>query len=155
MARPTYQLIEKLREAADKLESGAVYNWGNATKCNCAHLVQCLEPDAAKEAFVSIRHNGLDEWSEYANDYCVVSGAPADALLDTLYNCGLSNDDIHQLEYLSNPEVLKALPGGFQYLEHGKREHVMLYMRAWASVLEEKIDSSDRSAAGHRLAVLA
>ena len=139
MARATYQLIEKLREAADNLDSGAAYNWGNATKCNCAHLVQCIEPDAVQDTFVSIRHNALDEWSEYAKDYCPLSGAPADVLLDTLYNCGLTHEDIHQLEYLSNRDVLAALPGGFHYLEHGKRDDVIVYMRTWASVLEAEI----------------
>lgn len=145
MAKATYQLIEKLREAAENLESGATYNWGNATKCNCAHLVQCIEPNGAKEAFSTIRNNFLDEWSEYANDYCPLSGAPTDALLDTLYNCGLTHEDIHQLEYLSNRDVLKALPGGFRYLEHGKRDDVVLYMRTWASLLEHEIVGSAES----------
>lgn len=135
MAKASQHLIDTLRKAAQKLESGADYNWGNATKCNCAHLVGCLAPERATTALQAIRPH-LDEWSEFANDYCPYSGAPADQLLDVLFEHGLSHEDIHQLEYLSNRRVLEALPGGFRYLEHGNRRDVALYMRTWASLLE-------------------
>jgi len=127
--------VNSLRQVAENLEDGADYNWGNATKCNCAHLVQCLAPDTAVPALRDIRPQ-LDEWSEFANDYCPHSGASTDQLLDSLYENGLTYEYIHQLEYLSNRNVLEALPGGFRYLEHGKRHHVALYLRTWASLLE-------------------
>lgn len=136
MARPSNHLIETLRQVARNLEKGANYNWGNATKCNCAHLVQCLAPEISDSALREVRQTRLDEWSEYANDYCPQNGAPTDQLLDALYAHGLSHEDIHQLEYLSNRDVLQALPGGFRALEHGKRQDVALYMRTWASLLE-------------------
>lgn len=142
MARSSSHLIDTLRHVAGNLESGADYNWGNATKCNCAHLVQCLEPETAPAVLKEIRPQ-LDEWTEFANDYCPHSGASTDQLLDTLYEHGLTHDDIHQLEYLSNQRVLQALPGGFRYLEHGNRRHVALYMRTWASLLE--LDSRESS----------
>ncbi|MEO0508736.1 MAG: hypothetical protein AAF065_02615 [Verrucomicrobiota bacterium] len=139
MASASQKLVEKLREAAVNLESGADYNWGNATKCNCAHLVQCLAPDGSKDSLKAIRNTMLDEWSEYANDYCPQSGAPTDQLLGTLYDYGMTHEDIHQLEYLSNRDVLSALPGGFRYLQHGNRRDVALYMRTWAALLEQKL----------------
>lgn len=135
MAKASQHLIDTLRQAAQNLENGADYNWGNATRCNCAHVVQCLAPDAAKDKLKLIGPM-LDEWSEYANDYCQQSGVPADQLLDILYAHGMTHEDIRQLEYLSNRDVLKALPGGFRYLEHGNRRDVALYMRTWASLLE-------------------
>jgi hypothetical protein len=135
MARSSQTLIDTLRQVAENLEAGADYNWGNATKCNCAHLVQCLAPNAATIALREIRPQ-LDEWTEFANDYCPHSGASTDQLLDILYDHGMTHEDIHQLEYLSNRRVLQALPGGFRYLEHGNRRHVALYMRTWASLLE-------------------
>lgn len=141
MARSSQFLIDTLRQVAENLETGADYNWGNATKCNCAHLVQCLSSGAAKTALTEIRPK-LDEWTEFANDYCPHSGASTDKLLDTLYEHGLTNDDIHQVEYLTNRGVLEALPGGFRYLEHGNRRHVALYMRTWASLLELEFKKS-------------
>jgi hypothetical protein len=138
MAKASHLLIRSLREVAENLEKGAVYNWGNATKCNCAHLVQCLAPESAKPALREIRPH-LDEWSEFANDYCPHSGASTDQLLDILYEHGLTHREIHEVEYLSNRHVLEALPGGFRYLEHGNRHHVALYMRTWASLLEMEL----------------
>lgn len=135
MARTSQALIDSLRQVAENLENGADYNWGNATKCNCAHLVQCLAPEATIPTLREIRPQ-LDEWTEFANDYCPQSGASTDQLLDVLYGHGLTHEDIHQLEYLSNRQVLEALPGGFRYLEHGNRRHVALYLRTWASLLE-------------------
>ncbi len=136
MEKASQFLIESLRDAAKKLENGADYNWGNATKCNCAHLVQSLAPDAAETGLRQVRTQ-LDEWTEFANEYCPHSGASTDQLLDILYQHGLTHRDVHQLEYLSNTEVLQALPGGFRYLEHGNRWHVALYLRTWAALLEQ------------------
>lgn len=144
MAKSSQHLVDSLRQVAGKLENGADYNWGNATKCNCAHLVQCLDPDTASSALREIRPQ-LDEWTEYANDYCPHSGASADQLLDTLYDHGLTHGDIHQLEYLSNRKILEALPGGFRYLEHGNRHHVALYMRTWASLIELELKTAARA----------
>lgn len=153
MATATPLLIDTLRQAARNLENGAVYNWGNATKCNCAHLVQCLAPEIAADHLKTMRPM-LDEWSEYANDYCPHSGAPADRLLDALYENGLTHEDIRQLEYLSNRKVLDALPGGVRYLEHGKQRDVALYMRTWASLLElEFKNSQPNRSAGENSAV--
>ena len=153
MARASRHLIESLRQVAENLENGANYNWGNATRCNCAHLVQCLEPETASQALRAIRPQ-LDEWTEFANDYCPHSGASTDQLLDILYAHGLTHDEVHEVEYLSNRRVLEALPGGFRYLEHGNRRHVALYMRTWASLLELEAAeaAAEREAPAARLA---
>lgn len=145
MAISSQVLIATFRKVAENLESGADYNWGMATKCNCAHVVQSLEPTAAF-TLREIRPQ-LDEWTEYANDYCPRSGAPIDRLVDILLEHGLSRDDIHQLEYLSNRQVLEALPGGFRYLQHGKREDVALYLRTWASLMEIELKTIANSPA--------
>jgi len=142
MAKASHVLIDTFREVAANLENGADYNWGMATRCNCAHVVQCLEP-AATSALREIRPQ-LDEWSEFAYDYCPQSGAPTDRLIDILYRHGFTRDDVHQLEYLSNRNVLEALPGGFRYLQHGKREDAALYLRTWASLME--LELKDRAA---------
>ncbi|MCH2074288.1 MAG: hypothetical protein MK130_05445 [Puniceicoccaceae bacterium] len=136
MARPTQKLIDKLREAAANIENGADYNWGNPARCNCGHLAQCITPLSQKEIYQTARAQYLDEWSEFANDYCPASGAPMDDIMDLMFEVGLELHDINELEHLSNKQVLNALPGGFRYLEKGKKENAALYMRTWAGVLE-------------------
>lgn len=136
MARVSETLIEKLRETASRLESGADYSWGHVARCNCGHLAQSLLPLSSPEIYQAARSCGLDEWTEFANEYCPASGRPIDDIMDAMFDLGLELNDIHQLEYLSNKEVLHALPGGFRYLEKGNRAHSALYMRTWASLLE-------------------
>lgn len=136
MARPTQTLIDKLREAAGNIESGADYNWGNPARCNCGHLAQCITPFSQQEIYQSAQARYLDEWSEFANDYCPTSGAPMDDIMDLMFDVGLELSDIHELENLSNTRVLHALPGGFRYLEKGNKQNAALYMRTWAGVLE-------------------
>lgn len=136
MAKPSLHLVEKLRETAVKLESGASYSWGHVSRCNCGHLAQSLLPLTSNDIYQAARSCGIDEWTEFANDYCPESGRLMDDIMDSLFGLGLEIDDIHQLEYLSNRKVLEALPGGFRYLEKGNRAHAALYMRTWASLLE-------------------
>lgn len=141
MASSNPFLISKLREAATQIESGAAYSWGHVGKCNCGHLLQAITPLSSGEIYKQVHHQKLDEWSEFANDYCPASGAPMDLLMDKLLEAGMELSDIHQLEYLSNKEVLKALPGGFRYLQKGNRSDAALYMKTWADVLETKLSS--------------
>jgi len=146
MARPTPILIEKLRETASKLESGADYSWGHVARCNCGHLAQSIAPLSSADIYQAARQNGIDEWTEFANEYCPASGAPIDCIIDAMIDIGFERKDIHQLEYLSNREILNALPGGFRYLEKGNRQHAALYMRTWASLME--LELAKKQAAG-------
>ena len=139
MATPNPYLIDKLREAASNIESGAPYNWGHVGKCNCGHLLQTIEPVKSGDIYRKAQQVMLDEYSEFANDYCPDSGVPMDDMIDSLLDVGLAIDDIPQLEYLSNKKVLEALPGGFRYLEKGKARDAVTYMKAWADVLEEEL----------------
>jgi len=136
MARATPLLIEKLREAAANIENAGDYNWGHIGRCNCGHLVQCMTDFSAKEIFAMAQKNYVDEWTEFANDYCPNDGASVDQLMDVLIAHGFELKDIHQLEYLSNPQVLKAIPGSPASLEKGKPRNAALYMRTWAALLE-------------------
>ena len=143
MARAHQQLIQKLRETAGNLESGANYSWGHVARCNCGHLAQSILSLSSAEIHQAAQDGGLDEWSEYANEYCPASGAPIDNIIDALLQIGLELKDIHHLEYLSNQHVLKALPGGFRYLQKGNRHDSALYMRTWASLLELELKAKE------------
>ncbi|NME70004.1 hypothetical protein [Flammeovirga aprica] len=139
MAKPNLLLINKLREAASNIASGKDYNWGHVGKCNCGHLVQAITPMDSKDIYYTAQRQKLDEWSEFAHDYCPASGMPVDDMIDTLLDAGLEVQDIPHLEYLSNTRVLSALPGGFRYLQKGNREDAITYMETWADVLEEEL----------------
>ncbi|MGF1485385.1 MAG: hypothetical protein ACFBZ8_13595 [Opitutales bacterium] len=96
----------------------------------------------------------LDEWSELANDYCPHSGLPVDSVIDQMLKAGLEIRDIHHLEYLSDKSVLAGLPGGFRWLRRNRREDVAIYLRTWASLLEEAlIDRQREKAAGKQMSV--
>ena len=136
MAKSNPFLISKLREAANTIESDGDYNWGHVGKCNCGHLLQTITPMDSSEIYQRAQVQKLDEWSEYVNDYCSTSGMHIDSMIDILLEAGLHLDDIHELEYLSNKEVLNALPGGFRYLQKGNKEDAVVYMKTWADVLE-------------------
>ena len=144
MARAHQKLIEKLRETAGNLESGASYSWGHVARCNCGHLAQSILSLSSAEIHCAAQNGGLDEWSEYANEYCPASGAPIDSIIDALLQTGFELKDIHHLEYLSNRAVLEALPGGFRYLQKGNRHDSALYMRTWASLLELELKAKER-----------
>jgi hypothetical protein len=144
MARPTEKLINKLRETAANLEAGGSYSWGHIARCNCGHLAQSILALSSSEIYQAARSGGIDEWTEFANDYCPASGAPIDDIMDAMLNIGFELKDIHELEYLSNRVVLEALPGGFRYLEKGKRQDAALYMRTWAALLELELKQVTR-----------
>jgi len=136
MAKANNLLIQKLRVTASNLESGASYSWGHVNRCNCGHLAQTILGKSSSDIYKAARSCGLDEWTEYANDYCPMSGAPVDDIIDSLLDTGFELKDIQHLEYLSDRKILQALPGGFRYLQKGNRYDSAIYMRTWASVLE-------------------
>ncbi len=142
MARPNLTLIEKLRQAAKNLESGDHYNWGHVSHCNCGHLARCLTDFSAEDIYRAADASLLTEWSEYANDYCPLDGAPIDNVIDTMIAHGLTTKDIQELEYLSNRAVLEALPGGYRSLRRGDRASVALYMRTWAALMELELKAA-------------
>lgn len=138
MARPNTILIHALRETAQRLREGAVYAWGNHGACNCGNLLQVITP-LSRQDILSYAHTGIGEWTELAAEYCGVSQAPVDMLVSRLMEAGLNTSDIHDLEYLSNREVLDRLPGGFRWLKKNQREDVIVYFETYAEILEEQL----------------
>ncbi|MEM9446143.1 MAG: hypothetical protein AAGA18_12420 [Verrucomicrobiota bacterium] len=145
MAKPTRELVDGLRKAAKKIESGADYSWGFVAECNCGHLAQCITSLSATEIYQKARAHDLEEWTEYANDYCPNSGVPMNSIIDALLKVGVDISDIKHLEYLSDKSILQALPGGFRYLRKGLRADAAIYMRTWASLLECRLKDLQKS----------
>jgi hypothetical protein len=139
MAHPNRFLIASLRETAHRLENGAHYAWGNHGSCNCGNLLQVVSNQSGKE-ILRQAHTGIGEWTELAEEYCGITLLPADQLVGELMSTGLTPSDIHNIEYLEDREVLERLPGGFRWLHRNQREDVILYFRAFADLLEEKLE---------------
>jgi hypothetical protein len=138
MAQPNSFLIASLRETARRLEEGAHYAWGNHGSCNCGNLLQVVSNQTGRE-ILRQAHTGIGEWTELAEEYCGITLLPADQLVGQLMSTGLTPSDIHNIEYLEDREVLERLPGGFRWLKRNQREDVVLYFRAFADLLEEKL----------------
>lgn len=138
MATPNRPLILALRETADRLAGGAAYNWSHFGRCNCGHLAQTLTRLDAAEIHRRARRE-LVEWSELPEDHCPGTGYPLDHVVDTLLELGLTRDDLRHLEDLSDTAVLARLPGGFRWLERNRADNAVLYLRAWADLLEEQL----------------
>ncbi|MGB3465010.1 MAG: hypothetical protein WBA74_07065 [Cyclobacteriaceae bacterium] len=138
MAKATPELIEAIRKTAKKLESGAPYQWGHMGSCNCGNLAQEITDMTDKQIhdYAMKRHG---DWQEQVIDYCPTSGLPMDYLISKLLDAGLTTIDLQNLERLSDKEVLNRLKSGKRHLKHNLRNDVILYMKAWADLLEEEI----------------
>lgn len=138
MAYANTELIEALRTTAARLRNGAHYAWGNHGACNCGNLLQAITP-LSKGEILRYAHTGTGEWTELAEEYCGATNAPVSLLIYKLGNIGLTPTDIHNIEYLEDKEVLKALPGGFRWLKKNVREDVIVYFETFADLLEERL----------------
>ena len=138
MAYASIELMKALREAARRLRQGVHYAWGHHGACNCGQLLQVLTK-LDESAILAYAQSGQGEWTELGESYCDTSGAPFGLMISHLQNAGLTPTDIHHLEYLSDKEILRALPGGFRWLKKNVRQDLILYMEAFASILEEKL----------------
>jgi hypothetical protein len=141
MAHPSLQLIDALRHTALNLQNGNTYAWGNHGSCNCGNLLQTITGHTAKE-ILKQAHTGNGEWTELATEYCGVTNKPVEDLISTLANIGLTPSDVHHIEYLSDKNVLNALPGGFRWLSRNKREDVIVYFNTMAQLLLEQLRSN-------------
>lgn len=138
MAHPNLTLIQALRHTARNLRAGATYAWGNHGACNCGNMLQVI-CEIPREEVQRFAQTGIGEWTELAEDYCGVSGAPVYLMLSRLEAIGLTPSDIHNLEYLDNRAVLERLPGGFRWLKKNVREDVIIYFETFAEMLEEQL----------------
>ena len=138
MAHPNVELIAALRETARRLKNGAPYAWGNHGTCNCGNLLQVITK-LDKDEILHYAQTGVGEWTELAEDYCVVSNAPIALLISRLMEKGLTPTDIHNIEYLQDKEVLEHLPGGFRWLKRNQRDDVVVYLDTFANLLEDKL----------------
>ncbi len=139
MARPNLNLIAALRRTAAKLQHGVPYQWGHMGSCNCGNLAQELTTLTKAEIHQNALAVGRGDWHEQLNDYCPTSGLPMDLLIADMLNAGLESADLQHLERLTDRRILERLPKEKRYLRHNFRDDVILYINAWANLLEEHL----------------
>lgn len=141
MARSNPTLIRALRQTAERLASGAPYQWGHPGSCNCGHLAQTVTTRSRSELLAAARERSGD-WGQMAVEACPASGLPIDAVIEELFALGLDRSDIGQLEDLSDRRVLSTLPREQrERLRRNRRDDVVLYLRAWAGLLEIELEA--------------
>jgi myosin heavy subunit len=138
MAIVSITVIEALRTTISNLEKGASYQWGHMGSCNCGNLAQVITNKNKAEIHQSaMRRHG--DWNEQLFDYCPTSGLPIDHIIDEMIAFGFTKQDLAHLEKLSDPLVLQNLPLEKRYLKHNIKTDVILYLKTWASYLENQL----------------
>lgn len=135
MARANADLIFTLRQTAQRLNGNVSYQWGHMGMCNCGHLAQSITGLAGGEIHQSALVREGD-WEQQASDYCPTSGNLIDAVLAAMFDLGLTRSDIRHLEKLSDPAVLRRIG---RHPRFNSRDDVVLYMTAWADLLQESV----------------
>ncbi|GAB3531454.1 hypothetical protein GCM10027443_13690 [Pontibacter brevis] len=138
MARASIQLIQALRETAQRLAQGDIYQWGHMGSCNCGHLAHTITKHSKGQIHGAAMWR-YGDWREQLRDYCPQSGMPLDEIIDQMTDFGLTRHDLEHLERLSHPTITQRLPQNRKYLQHNKREDVVLYLETWAQVLEDEL----------------
>mgnify|MGYP005860407191 CR=1 FL=1 len=144
MAKANPELIAAIEKTITKLANGASYQWGHMGACNCGNLAQELTQFTKAEIhqFAMQRYG---DWNDQILDYCPTSGYPMDLMIAKMLDFGLTLNDLSHLERLSDPEILRTIPKDKRdQLNKNSREDVILYMKAWASLLRENWLSQQR-----------
>jgi hypothetical protein len=139
MAYPTTELIDALRTAADKIESGEwKYGWYSSRKCNCGLVARAIVGETVKSPVSTWNDfkEGLNQYPQRRSDICLQSGFTYKELYDRLTDAGLTNEDFEELERLSNESVVKSMSQSASDVDYTVRSHVIEYLRTWADLLE-------------------
>ncbi|TAE70280.1 MAG: hypothetical protein EAZ85_12010 [Bacteroidetes bacterium] len=139
MATPNIKLITALRKTAEKLSSGAKYQWGHMGQCNCGNLAQEITQMSENEIHAHALQTREGDWSEQTAEYCGISKLPMDVMITKMLEAGLTTADLQNLEKLSDKNVLARLPKEKRYLSHNVRHDVVIYMNTFADFLEEEL----------------
>ncbi len=127
--------FEYLRATAQRLERENHYQWGHMGFCNCGYLAQeinKLQPSVIHNA--AMNHSG--DWREQLREYCPISSLPMDQIIVHMEEAGFSIQDLINLERLEDQNVLRK--AGVSHFRHNHKADVLLYLRAWADLLEEQ-----------------
>ncbi len=138
MAKASVDLITILRKTADTIESSSSYQWGHMGACNCGFLAQQIT-HLRKEEIHTRAMQGYGDWTEQLNDYCPTSGLLMDTLIAEIVAFGFDTDDLKHLERLSDQKILETIPFEHRNLLYNNKSDVVMYLRAWADLLEDEL----------------
>ena len=135
-------LADALRQTANRLARGERYAWTHMGACNCGHLAQTVTLSSPQELHeIALMRAG--DWSEQLREYCPTSGYPLDIIIERLVELGATRAELAHLERLSDPAVLRLIPvDRRRELSFRERDDVILYMRTWAELLDQKAITS-------------
>lgn len=99
------KLITALRAAARSIESGTIdYDWAEQCRCNCGVLACALTGSPPSKLSLPSVKGGLT-WQQIVGRHCPITGLPEQVTLRAMFEAGLTQQDIIELENLSNPAV--------------------------------------------------
>jgi len=137
-SRVSLPLIQALRDTASRLATEAPYQWGHMGSCNCGHLAQTITSLTKAEIHTQALQR-YGDWERQLVDYCPTSGLPFDQTIDEMLALGFSREDLTYLEKLGDPAVRHTIPFERRNtMRHNQRDDVVLYLQAWAYLLEEQ-----------------
>jgi hypothetical protein len=138
-SRVSLPLIQALRDTARRLATEAPYQWGHMGSCNCGHLAQTVTRLTKAEIHTQAMKR-YGDWERQLVDYCPTSGLPFDQTIDEMMAMGFSREDLTALEKLDDHTVRAAIPFERRNaLRHNQRDDVVLYLRTWADLLEQRL----------------
>jgi hypothetical protein len=138
-SRASLPLIQALRTTARRLATEAPYQWGHMGSCNCGHLAQTITRLTKAEIHTQAMQR-YGDWERQLVDYCPTSGLPFDQTIDEMMALGFSREDLTNLEKLGDLAILAAIPFERRNtLRHNQRDDVVLYLRTWADLLEQRL----------------
>ncbi len=126
-------LINSLSKTINLLKNTKDYQWGHNGSCNCGHVAQALTGLSKKEIHEYAMEKEGD-WREKANLFCETSGKKIDSIIKVMLSNGFSLEDIGDIEYLSNPKVLKRIEK--RELNRNELLDVLLYLETWKVILQ-------------------
>ncbi len=147
MAQANPEIIHALRDTAARLRAGEEYRWSAMASCNCGHLAQTVTKLSREELSVRARMRNGD-WEEQVTAYCPTSGYPLDEVITSMLDLGFTTTDISNLERLTDPRVIRAMPMERRHVRHNQAEDVAFYLCTWADLLEaEYLEAQSRARA--------
>lgn len=141
MAIASERLIDVLRQTVVALKDSDQYQWGHSGACNCGHLAQVLTGhDKGQIHYWAMQKGG--DWADNSAEYCPSSGYEIDRVIEIMLQAGLQIEDIRDIENLSNPRILKALPPERRPLQRHLKDDVIAYFQAWIQLLQSELEGT-------------
>ena len=138
---------EALREAARRIEVGEVrYDWSRMYSCNCGVLAQVVSKATVREVRRQTRSGAKpffgvwNDWQKPGFALCPISKIPVGTIFHDLLSVGFSPADVGNLEICADPAVRARVraEGDGDFFDYAEPHAVVLYMRAWADLLDEQ-----------------